>query len=273
MTKNQSGVMMENTIEKKYIPLANYFEASTEGVIKLSFSEIETIVGQKLPNAAYLNRSWWKKTKPPLKHFLAWTNNGYFVSNIQPGYYVQFEKPQYQFNDSLDGDKTCTYIIRPAELDDARNLVKLFQNLKEENTSFHYDYLHTPDTSQSLRKRIATWNAKGVGQIYVAIVEGHIQGIIQIVGNLTPNLQHRAEISLGIMKKYEEYNIDTALLESAKNWAIQRNISRIELSVLKSNEFAIERFENFGFSIEGVRKNALQIENQFYDELYLGKIL
>lgn len=264
---------MENNIEKKYIPLSNYFQAASEAVIKLSFSEIETIIGQKLPNAAYLNRSWWKKTKPPLQHFLAWTDNGYFVSNVQPGYYVQFEKPQYQFNDSSTGTHTCTYIIRPAELDDARNLVKLLQQLKEENKSFHYDYLHTPDTSQSLRKRIATWNAKGVGQIYLAIVEGHIEGVIQIVGNMTPNLHHRAEISLGITKKYEQYNIDTALLESAKNWAVQRHISRIELSVLKSNEFAVERYENFGFSVEGVRKNALCIDRQFFDELYMGKIL
>lgn len=264
---------MENNIEKKYIPLANYFQASSEALIKLSFAEIETIVGQKLPNAAYLNRSWWKKTKPPLQHFLAWTDNGYFVSNVQPGYYVQFEKPQYQFNESTTGTQACTYIIRPAELDDARNLVKLLQQLKEENKSFHYDYLHTPDTSQSLRKRIATWNSKGVGQIYVAIVDGHIEGLIQIVGNMTPNLQHRAEISLGITKKYEQYNIDTALLESAKNWAVQRNINRIELSVLKSNEFAVERYENFGFSVEGIRKNALCIDKQFFDELYMGKIL
>lgn len=264
---------MENKIENKYIPLANYLEASNEEVIKLSFSEIETIIGQKLPNAAYLNRSWWKKTKPPLQHFLAWTENGYFVSTVQPGYYVQFEKPQFELHSSIPDIPSCTYIIRPAELDDARSLAVLLQNLKNENTSFHYDYLHTPDTSQSLRKRISSWNSKGVGQIFVAIVNGHIEGLIQVVGNMTPNLQHRAEISLGIRKEFEPFNIDTALLESAKTWAEKRHINRLELSVLKSNEFSIKRFENFGFSVEGVRKNALCINKRFYDELYMGKIL
>lgn len=264
---------MENKIENKYIPLANYLEASKEDVIKLSFSEIETIIGQKLPNAAYLNRSWWKKIKPPLQHFLAWTQNNYFVSNVQPGYYVQFEKPQFELGQRTSSTDSCTYIIRPAELDDAKNLAVLLQNLKEENTSFHYDYLHTTGSSQSLRKKISSWNSKGVGKIYVAIVNGHIEGLIQIVGNMTPNLQHRAEISLGIRKEFEQYNIDTALLESAKGWAEKRMISRLELAVLKSNEFAIQRFENFGFSIEGVRKNALCINKQFYDELYMGKIL
>lgn len=264
---------MENSIENKYIPLANYLAASKEDIIKLSFSEIETIIGQKLPNAAYLNRSWWKKTKPPLQHFLAWTQNDYFVSNVQPGYYVQFEKPQFELSARTSSTQSCTYIIRPAELDDAKSLAVLLKKLHDENASFHYDYLHTPDTSQSLRKRISAWSSKGVGQIFVAIVNGHIEGLIQIIGNTTPNLQHRAEISLGIRKEFEPFNIDTALLESAKTWAEKRHINRLELSVFKSNEFAIKRFENFGFSVEGVRKNALCINKRFYDELYMGKIL
>lgn len=87
---------MEHAIEKKYIPLDNYFHVLKEPVIQLSFSEIETIIGQKLPNAAYLNRSWWTKTKPPLQHFLAWTEKNYFVSKVQFGFYVQFERSAQQ---------------------------------------------------------------------------------------------------------------------------------------------------------------------------------
>lgn len=266
---------MENTIEKKYIPLANYFKASKSAILKLSFSEIETIVGQKLPNAAYLNKSWWKKTKPPLQHFSAWIDQGYFVSKVQPGYFVQFEKNQFQLEDTINElhENSSTYIIRPAELDDTRNLVKLLQEAKDENPKFHYDYLHTPNNSQSLRKRMTTWHAKDIGQIFVAIVEGHIQGFVQIIGNITPNLQHRAEVSIAISKVYANQNIDTALLESAKQWALKHNISRLELSVLKSDDFLINRYEKFGFEIEGVRKNALYINETYYDELYMGKIL
>ena len=58
------GITMTKKMEKKYIPLANYFEVALQQEITLSFSELENIMGQALPNAAYLNRSWWKKTKP-----------------------------------------------------------------------------------------------------------------------------------------------------------------------------------------------------------------
>lgn len=265
---------MENNIEKKYIPLANYFQASKEGILKLSFEEIETIVGQKLPNTAYLNKSWWKKTKPPLQHFLAWTNNDYFVSKVQPGYYVQFEKPQYQSSNFTDADgKTpYTYIIRPAELDDARILIKLLQKLRETKSELHYDLIQIPDTPTAFRKRIAAWNAKGLGQIFVAIIDGHVQGFVQVVRNSSCNLQHRAEISLAVSAEYTNQDIDFSLLEAAQKWATTHKISRLELSLLETNNCAIERYKKFGFSIEGIRRNALFIENIFYDELYMGKI-
>lgn len=266
---------MEINIEKKYIPLANYFQASKEGILKLSFSEIETIVGQKLPNAAYLNKSWWKKTKPPLHHFLAWTENGYFVSKVQPGYYVQFEKPQFQFSnlDTESATSNYTYIIRPAELDDSKNIVNLLAQLKEQHTLFHYDALHTPETPQNLRKRIATWNAKNNGQVFVAIVDGHLHGVVQIMKNTASALQHRAEISLAISNDFSIKKIDIALLEAAKRWATLNKVSRLDVSLLKSNDIVSERFIDYGFTIEGTRKNALYMNNTFYDEIFLGKIL
>lgn len=52
------GITMTKKIEKKYIPLANYFDVALQQEITLSFSELENIMGQALPNAAYLNKSW-----------------------------------------------------------------------------------------------------------------------------------------------------------------------------------------------------------------------
>lgn len=88
------GITMTKKMEKKYIPLANYFEVALQQEITLSFSELENIMGQALPNAAYLNKSWWKKTKPPLSHYLSWTNAGYHVIDIRLGTSVTFSCTQ-----------------------------------------------------------------------------------------------------------------------------------------------------------------------------------
>ncbi|GEK33155.1 GNAT family N-acetyltransferase [Kurthia sibirica] len=266
---------MNINIEKKYIPLANYFNATTEAAFKLSFTEIETIIGQKLPNAAYLNQSWWKKTKPPLQHYLAWTSNGYIVSKVQPGYFIHFEKPQHTITDKLyhTEDKQCTFIIRPAELDDARNILNLQDQFSLDNSIFFCDHMTIPHTTQSLRKKISQWHSSKSGHLLTAIVDGSIGGIIQVVGNASPAMAHRAEINIGILPQYETQHIDLALLETAEQWARQNGINRLELSVLKAQNRTIKRFEKFGFSIEGIRQNALFIDGRYEDEFYMGKVL
>lgn len=266
---------MNINIEKKYIPLANYFSATNEVSFKLSYTEIETIIGQKLPNAAYLNQSWWKKTKPPLQHYLAWTNSGYIVSKVQPGYYIHFEKPQNVSNDKLfqTDDEKCTFIIRPAELDDARSILNLQTQFNLDNGIFFCDHLTIPHTTQSMRKKISQWNSTKSGHLLIAVVEGAIGGVIQVVGSASPSMKHRGEIILGILPEFEHQNIDLALLENAELWARKNMISRIEISVLKANTRTVERFEKIGFSVEGIRKNALYIDGFFEDELYMGKIL
>ena len=69
-------------MEKKYIPLAQFFETCTQNTFSLTYEEIQNIMGHELPNAAYLNVSWWKKTKAPSTHYFAWTNYNYQVINV-----------------------------------------------------------------------------------------------------------------------------------------------------------------------------------------------
>lgn len=54
---------MNMTLEKKYVPLAAYFSESKNRTVILEFTEIEKIMGHNLPNAAYLDYSWWKKQR------------------------------------------------------------------------------------------------------------------------------------------------------------------------------------------------------------------
>ena len=83
---------MNMTLEKKYVPLAAYFSESKNRTVILEFTEIEKIMGHNLPNAAYLDYSWRKKTKAPAKHFQAWVNAGYFVQHVETNRHVVFER-------------------------------------------------------------------------------------------------------------------------------------------------------------------------------------
>lgn len=265
---------MEHAIEKKYIPLANYFHVLKEPVIQLSFSEIETIIGQKLPNAAYLNRSWWTKTKPPLHHFLAWTEKNYFVSKVQLGFYVQFERSAQQVQQNkTTNDATCTYIIRQAELNDVRNLTRFMHRLKEVEPMNHYDFLQAPDTLSALRKRISHWNVKNAGQFFVAVVDGHIRGVAQVWQHISQGFQHRAMTSLQLMPEYQKAEIAHDLLCAAEEWAKKQGIERLDASVLDGNHHTLTYYKSRQFEVEGTRLHAIHVNGQFYDEVFLGKML
>ncbi|MGG0658196.1 N-acetyltransferase family protein [Rummeliibacillus pycnus] len=266
---------MEKKIEKKYIPLAAYFEACTEDKITLTFSEIETIMGQPLPNASYLNKSWWKKTKPPLKHFVAWTDYGYNVSEVQLGYNVTFEKPTTNFISSkfdTNSNDHPTYIIRPIELDDAREVINLYHQIFAESDFM----LHGKDDStlsvQGFRKLITKWKTTNSGIILVAIINGEIGGAISIVGNTIPRTKHCASIMNGVLKKFANQGIGTALMNEAEKWAHAKNITRLELSVIKTNKNAISLYEKFGFTVDGQRNKSIKIDSDYVDQLYMSKI-
>ncbi|HWI48691.1 MAG TPA: GNAT family N-acetyltransferase [Rummeliibacillus sp.] len=266
---------MEKKIEKKYIPLATYFEATTEDKITLTFSEIETIMGQPLPNASYLNKSWWKKTKPPLKHFIAWTDYGYNVSDIQLGYYVTFEKPTTNLINSeldLQSSNQPTYIIRQIELDDAREVIGLYQQLFAESDYMLYGKNDNTISVQSFRKLITKWKTTNSGTILIAIINGEIGGVISILGNTAPRSKHCASIMTGVLEKFANHGIGTALMGKAEKWAQAKNITRLELSVIKTNKKAISLYEKFGFSIDGQRNKSVKINSDYVDELYMSKI-
>lgn len=266
---------MDNTIEKKYIPLASYFEAATEDKLTLTFSEIETIMGQPLPNASYLNKSWWKKTKPPLKHFIAWTELGYSVTDVKLGYYVTFEKTtinQIAATIEKKSANQSTYIIRPIDFDDAREVIGLYQQLFAETDYLEYGQNEFNISVQGFRKLIAQWKSDNSSIILIAIIDGEIGGVISIMGNTVLRTKHRASIKMGVLEKFAHKGIGTSLISEAEKWAHSKNITRLELSVFKTNQKAISLYKKFGFTIEGERKKSIKINSSYIDELYMSKI-
>ena len=97
-------------MEKKYIPLAQFFETCTDNTFTLTYDEIQNIMGHELPNAAFLNSSWWKKTKAPSTHYFAWTNSNYQVIHVHLGLSVTFSCSQQE--DNLSEKPKNTFIIR-----------------------------------------------------------------------------------------------------------------------------------------------------------------
>ncbi|MFD1863676.1 GNAT family N-acetyltransferase [Planococcus chinensis] len=260
-------------LEKKYIPLADYFASASNPKITLSFNEIEQIMGQQLPNAAYLNKSWWKKTKPPAKHFHAWMDAGYYVSDVITNRLVTFEKIDSSENDLEKAGNEDILLIRQAEHGDARSLIALQRVVEGESDFMLYGKDERIQSTQSMRKQIIEWKQKGHSAIFIAILNGEHVGYLMIIGNTAKRAAHRAAIVLGVQESAQNKGIATSLLQKAEEWAAEKGVKRLELTVVEENTAARKLYEKTAYEQEGVRKQALIIDGKPHNELYMAKFL
>jgi hypothetical protein len=69
----------------KYEPLAAFLKAKGAGEVRLSFREIEKILGAKLPPSAYQHRPWWANEARGHVHAKAWLDAGYETTEVDMG--------------------------------------------------------------------------------------------------------------------------------------------------------------------------------------------
>lgn len=264
---------MDMTLEKKYIPLANYFSTSSNPTITLQFTEMEKIMGQNLPHSAYLNRSWWKKTKAPAKHFQAWTEAGYTVQHVEPNRYVVFERIDLLNTKKTDNSNEDILLIRSAAHGDARFLADLQKKIEGESDFLLYGKEERKQSIQKVRKQIIEWKQSGHSIIFLAILNGQHVGYLMVEGNSSKRAIHRANVRIAIQADAQGKGIASALLQKAEKWAIEKAIRRFELTVMEANIGARKLFEKNKYELEGIRKASLIIRDELHNEIYMAKIL
>jgi len=91
------GSIGQRYVRGKYLVLKRYLQNLSEKMVKLSFSEIQQLLGkndhpseQNLPKTAMQRPYWWFNTVR--HHTLAWREAGYEVKECELGEWVLFKK-------------------------------------------------------------------------------------------------------------------------------------------------------------------------------------
>ncbi|TQR07301.1 GNAT family N-acetyltransferase [Psychrobacillus soli] len=266
---------MTRHYENKYIPLATFFKQSTAKEITLTYNEIEAIIGQALPNAAYLSSSWWKKTKPPALHFFAWADSGYSVKSVEIGKCIHFHSVVHETDEitAAENEQKDILVIREAEFEDARPFIKLQETIFSETDFMLYGKSDIQMTVQSIRKNFTSWKNEVNSILLLAIMNGQFAGYVQFTGGPAPRALHRASVIIGVKQEFSNKGIASSLMLYGEKWAKEAGISKLELNVIKENKRAQRFYEKIGFEHEGSRKNALIINGEFVDEFHMGKLI
>lgn len=76
----------------KYEPLYNFLKQSKQQAIKITYHEIEQLLGSRLPKSAYIYSAWWANGVSSHSHSTSWGAAGYDVAEVAFGDYVVFRK-------------------------------------------------------------------------------------------------------------------------------------------------------------------------------------
>lgn len=163
-------------------------------------------------------------------------------------------------------------IIRQAETADAERLVSLIADA--ERSGF---MLFEPGERQiapdQLSKRIAAVEQDEKSAILLAEDSGELKGYLFIIGNSAQRRSHNVYLAIGIAEASRGQGVGTRLFEGLDSWAAEKNIRRLELTVMMHNRAGVALYQKAGFKIEGIKKNSLMINGEYIDEYYMAKLL
>jgi RimJ/RimL family protein N-acetyltransferase len=84
---------------------------------------------------------------------------------------------------------------------------------------------------------------------------------------------HLLHVGLHLRESYRGLGIGSEMLAYAEAWALERGFKKLEASIFTGNKRSLRLFNRAGFAEEGVRKIRVKVDNNYLDEVLVGKIL
>ena len=107
---------------------------------------------------------------------------------------------------------------------------------------------------------------------FVAIHEGEVVGWCDISPLDRPVFSHIGSLGIGVLAPYRGNGIGSALMNSALEKAKLKGLTRIELTVREKNQSAINLYHKFGFVAEGIHIDAVCIEGEYENHVFMALI-
>ena len=168
---------------------------------------------------------------------------------------------------------TSSWVIRPARLLDAPQMLTYMKNLADEPDlllpmvieDFHL-------TVADIERMIARHEDRDNAMALVAVTATHqIVGMWDCMGSPRPALHHVVEFGMSVAKEYRGQGMGAALLSAGLAWTRQSSlVHRVELEVYVENIPAIHLYEKFGFRNEGQKRHAFYERGRYHDTLVMA---
>lgn len=163
-------------------------------------------------------------------------------------------------------------IFRNVEKSDTESLWNMMNQLDYETKFMMYEPGERIKNLDRLQKNV-DGAAGGNDLMFLALDRNEIIGYISAQIGSVRRTQHSAYIVVGIRKKYRSIGIGTEFFKRLNEWALNKKLVRLELTVLCTNEAALNLYKKSGFEIEGTKRKSMYVDGEYVDEYYMSKII
>ena len=129
-------------------------------------------------------------------------------------------------------------------------------------------------TTESEARMISEMNRASNSLFLVAEADGRIVGQLTLEGGKRRNVKHAAVLGITVAQEWRSQGVGRRLLTQSIRWARNSGvISRIELHVFVRNERAVRLYQEFGFVVEGRRRQAVIRDGESLADWVMGLLL
>ncbi len=164
-------------------------------------------------------------------------------------------------------------VIRKIRIEDAEQFIDLNKKLVSETDFLLLNSNESSLTVETQKKLIKDFNINNNRVVFVIEIDKNLIGFIAGTKGIYKKNKHVLTIAIGILQEHNGLGYGKSLLKYIEEWAIENNVKRLELTVRNDNERAINLYKKFGFDIEGIKLKSLKINDKYFDEFYMSKIL
>lgn len=105
---------------------------------------------------------------------------------------------------------------------------------------------------------------------FLALDDDQVVGWCDIDRHERPSRHHAGNLGMGLLADYRGEGLGKRLLEKAIAGAWQRGLTRVELTVYRSNPKAINLYTRLGFREEGTMQEAAKIDGVYLDMIFMA---
>lgn len=164
-------------------------------------------------------------------------------------------------------------VIREASPADAQGLLELQRALDRETRFMLLEPDERPPDAADLRERLARQASRADPSFIIVAAKQRPVGYVDVSVQPFRRTRGTGYVVMGVLAAHAGHGLGRALLRAAAEHARDRDMRRLELTVMTHNRRAFNLYSSVGFLVEGLRRAALEIDGGFVDEYYMGRLL